>query len=61
MKSGKIDGLTIVYRKVKEGYVAYAKEVSGINTQGSNIKAVKENIQDAIRLVLQANHKMKIT
>jgi predicted RNase H-like HicB family nuclease len=61
MKKEKVNGLTVICRKVREGYIAYAEEVGGINTQGSNLKAVKENIRDAIKLVLEVNSKMKIS
>ena len=55
MKKEKISGLTAVYRKVKEGYIAYVEEIPGVNTQGKNLKDAKENLIDALRLVLEVN------
>lgn len=55
MKKEKISGLTAVYRKVKEGYIAYVEEIPGVNTQGSNLKETKENLQEALKLVLEVN------
>ena len=59
MKKEKISGLTAVYRKVKEGYVAYVEEISGVNTQGSDLKETKENLIDALRLILETNREMQ--
>lgn len=58
MKKEKISGLTAVYRKVKEGYIAYIEEISGVNTQGSNLKEAKENLLDALKLVLEVNREL---
>ncbi|MCX6819005.1 MAG: type II toxin-antitoxin system HicB family antitoxin [Candidatus Aenigmarchaeota archaeon] len=58
MKKEKISGLTAVYRKVKEGYIAYVEEIPGVNTQGSDLKETKENLLDALRLVLEVNREM---
>ena len=58
MKKEKISGLTAVYRKVKDGYIAYVEEIPGVNTQGSNLKEAKENLLDALRLVLEVNREL---
>ncbi|MFH0948971.1 MAG: type II toxin-antitoxin system HicB family antitoxin [Candidatus Aenigmatarchaeota archaeon] len=58
MKKEKISGLTAIYRKVKEGYVAYVEEIPGVNTQGSDLKETKENLLDALRFVLEVNREM---
>ena len=58
MKKGKISGLTAVYRKVKEGYIAYVEEIPGVNTQGDDLKEAKENLIDALRLVLEVNKEL---
>jgi len=58
MKKEKISGLTAVYRKVKEGYIAYVEEIPGVNTQGVDLKETKENLLDALRLILEVNREM---
>ena len=58
MKKEKISGVTGVYRKVKEGYVAYVEEIPGANTQGSTLKEAKRNLKEALKLVLETNRKM---
>ena len=55
MKKEKISGLTAVYRKVTAGYIAYVEEIPGVNTQGDNLQEAKENLLDALKLVLEVN------
>jgi len=47
--------LTAVYRKVPEGYIAFVEELPGANTQGATIEEARENLKEAIDLVLEAN------
>ena len=58
MTKEKAIGLTAVYKKVKEGYVAYVEEIPGANTQGSTLQETKKNIREALKLVLETNRKM---
>ena len=60
MKKEKISGLTAVYRKVKDGYIAYVEEIPGVNTQGSDLKETKDNLIDALRMVLEVNREMAV-
>jgi len=46
--------LTAVFQKVPEGYIGYVEELPGANTQGSTMEETRENLQEAIELVLQA-------
>lgn len=47
--------LTAVYKKVKNGYIGYVEELPGANTQGETLEETKENLKEAIELVLEAN------
>ena len=47
--------LTAVFRKVPEGYIGFVEELPGANTQGATLDEARENLQEAITLVLQAN------
>jgi predicted RNase H-like HicB family nuclease len=53
--------LTAVYEEVPEseggGYVAYAEELPGAITQGDTLEEARENLRDAIELLLEANRK----
>jgi predicted RNase H-like HicB family nuclease len=47
--------LTAVFMKVPEGYVAFIEELPGANTQGDILEAARENLNEAVALVLEAN------
>jgi predicted RNase H-like HicB family nuclease len=46
---------TAVYQKVPQGYVAWVEELPGANTQGETLQEAKENLKEAIVLVLESN------
>jgi len=50
--------LTAVFRKVPEGYIGFVEELPGANTQGSTLEEARENLQEAITLVLEANREL---
>ena len=47
--------LTAVFRKVPEGYIGFVEELPGANTQGDTLEDARENLREAIQLVLEAN------
>ena len=49
---------TAVYVKVPKGYVAFVEELPGANTQGATLKEAKENLREAVAMVLQANREL---
>ncbi|MCJ7565316.1 MAG: type II toxin-antitoxin system HicB family antitoxin [Candidatus Aminicenantes bacterium] len=46
---------TAVFQKVSQGYIGFVEELPGANTQGSTLKEARENLKEAIRLILEAN------
>jgi predicted RNase H-like HicB family nuclease len=46
---------TAVYQKVPQGYVAWVEELPGANTQGETLEETKENLKEAITLLLESN------
>ena len=47
---------TAVYREVPEGgYVAFVEELPGANTQGETLTEARENLREAVELMLEAN------
>ena len=44
---------TAVYIEVPEGYVAFVEELPGANTQGATLEEARENLLDAVRLLLE--------
>jgi predicted RNase H-like HicB family nuclease len=41
--------------KVPEGYLAFIEELPGANTQGETLEQARENLQEVVALVLDAN------
>ena len=50
--------LTAVFQKVPEGYIGYVEELPGANTQGATLDETRENLKEAIELVLEANRQL---
>jgi predicted RNase H-like HicB family nuclease len=50
--------LTAVYIQVAEGYVAFIEELPGANTQGSTLEEARENLREAVKMVLEANREL---
>lgn len=46
---------TAVFKKVPEGYVGFVEELPGANTQGATLEEARENLREAVQLVLEAN------
>lgn len=50
--------LTAVYIEVPEGYVAFVEELPGANTQGATLEEARENLQEAVALIIEANREL---
>jgi predicted RNase H-like HicB family nuclease len=46
---------TAVYKKSGKWYLGWVEEVPGVNTQGRTLKETKENLKEALLLILEAN------
>jgi predicted RNase H-like HicB family nuclease len=49
---------TAVYMQVPEGYIAFVEELPGANTQGATLEEARENLREAVALVLEANREL---
>ena len=47
-----------VFKKVPEGYIGYVEELPGANTQGETLEETRENLKEAVELVLEANRQL---
>ena len=47
-----------VFKKVPEGYIGYVEELPGANTQGKTLDETRENLKEAVELVLEANRQL---
>ncbi|MGQ0541625.1 MAG: type II toxin-antitoxin system HicB family antitoxin [Blastocatellia bacterium] len=49
---------TAVFQKVPEGYIGYVEELPGANTQGNTLEEARENLKEAVELVIEANRQL---
>ncbi len=50
--------LTAVFQKVPEGYIAFIEELPGANTQGTTLEEARENLKEAVDLILESNRQL---
>jgi len=49
---------TAVFQKSGEWWAAYVEEVPGVNTQGATLDEARENLREALTMVLEANREL---
>ena len=49
---------TAIYQKRGNHYIAWVEEVPGVNTQGKTKAEARENLKEALILILTANRKL---
>jgi predicted RNase H-like HicB family nuclease len=50
--------LTAVYQQVPEGFIAFVEELPGANTQGDTLEEARENLREAVSMILEANREI---
>lgn len=55
MRSSQKYQFTAIYKKSGNWHLGWVEEIPGVNTQGRTLKEVKENLQEALELVLETN------
>lgn len=49
---------TAVFERVDECYIGYVEELPGANTQGSTLEEARENLREAVELILISNREL---
>lgn len=50
---------TAIFIKAQEGgYAAFVEELPGANTQGETLEEARQNLVEAVQLILEANRQM---
>jgi len=49
---------TAVFKEVSGGYVAFVEELPGANTQGKTLAEARANLEETVRMVLEANREL---
>lgn len=56
LKEGRILArFTAVFQKRGNWWVGYVEELPGANTQGKTLEEARENLREAVALIIQAN------
>ena len=50
--------MTAVFMPVPEGFVGFVEELPGANTQGATLEETRENLKEAVQMVLEANREL---
>jgi predicted RNase H-like HicB family nuclease len=50
--------ITRVIRKSGCWYIGYLKEIPGVNTQGRTLAETRENLKEALQLILEENRRL---
>jgi len=50
--------LRAVYEKEGEWWTAYVEELPGANTQGRTLEEARENLKEAVQLIIEANREL---
>ena len=46
---------TAVYKRSGKWYLGWVEEIPGVNTQGKTLREAKENLKEALELILEVN------
>ena len=49
------NAFSAIYKKRNGWYTGWIEEIPGVNTQGKTLKEAKENLRDALLLVVETN------
>ena len=49
---------TAIFEQDGEWWIGYVEELPGANTQGKTLEEARENLHDAVRLILETNREL---
>ncbi len=49
---------TAVFEQVGEWWIGYVEELPGANAQGKTLEEMRENLKEAVQLIIKANRKL---
>jgi len=50
--------LTAIFEQVGEWWLGYVEELPGANTQGKTLDEVRENLREAVQLIVEVNREL---
>jgi predicted RNase H-like HicB family nuclease len=54
------NNITRVIRKSDEWYIAYIKEIPGVNTQGRSLAEARSNLNEALVLITEVRAELRL-
>jgi predicted RNase H-like HicB family nuclease len=51
---------TAVFEKHGRWYIAYVDKIPGVNTQGRTLAEARENLKEALQLILEENRRLNV-
>ena len=51
---------TAIFQRDGDGWVAWVEELPGANTQGDTLDEARENLEEAVKMILQANRELAV-
>ncbi len=53
-----MEKFTVVFEQEGEWWLGYVEELPGANTQGQTLEEVRENLKEAVQLIVEANREL---
>jgi predicted RNase H-like HicB family nuclease len=53
-----MEKFSAVFRQEGEWWIGYVEELPGANTQGRTLEEARENLKEAVRLIIEANREL---
>ncbi len=53
-----MEHFSAVYEQHGDGWIGYVEELPGANTQGRTLEEARENLKEAVQLVIEANREL---
>jgi len=53
-----MEKFTAIFEKVDNWWIGYAEELPGANTQGKTLQEARENLKEAIQLIIESNREL---
>ena len=57
---GKMQKFTAVFEREGEWWIGYVEELPGANTQGRTLEEARENLKEAVQLIIEANRQLAV-
>jgi len=53
-----MEKFTAVFQQTDDWWIGFVEEVPGANTQGETLEEVRENLKEAVQLIIAANREI---